>query len=415
MSAEASARTVMERCATLGGYSEEAGRLTRRYGTPPLRQAMDAVAGWMRAAGMEVRRDAVGNLIGRYAAAATGARTLLLGSHLDTVRDAGRYDGPLGVMTVLACVERLGARGVRLPYALEVVAFADEEGLRFHTGYLGSSVFAGAFDSAWLALTDDEGVTLERAVREFGGDPERLTAGARARADLLGYLEVHIEQGPVLEARGLPVGVVSAIQGQSRFALRFVGAAGHAGTVPMGLRHDALCAASELVLAAEALARDRPGLVATVGQLCVEPGASNVIPGAVALTLDLRHPDDDVRVAACAELEERARAIGAARGVATGWERAGEQRAVPCSPGLSALLERAVAAVDLPVIALPSGAGHDAAVVAGLTEVAMLFVRCAGGISHNPAESVAPADVAAAIAVVDRFLELLAAREGGGA
>jgi allantoate deiminase len=404
------ARTIMERCDALARCSEEPGRLTRRFATPAMRQAHEAVSGWMRAAGMAVRADNIGNLVGRYEADRPGAPTLMLGSHLDSVRDAGRYDGPLGVLTAIACVQRLHDAVRRLPFALEVVAFADEEGLRYHTTYLGSAVLAGAFDPAWLDLADDDGVTLRDAVRAFGGDPRRL-AEDRCATDLLGYLEVHIEQGPALEAQGLPVGVVTAIAALSRFALSFGGTAGHAGTVPMALRQDALCAAAEFVLAAEDLARRTPGLVVTVGQLAVHPGASNVIPGQATLSLDVRHQDDAERDRACQALCALSAQIAARRGVTCAWTTVQEHRAVPCDPALAALLAEAVRACGHPVLALPSGAGHDAAVMAGITGAAMLFVRCAGGISHNPAESVAEDDVAVALEVVGRFLELLAARE----
>jgi len=245
-----------------------------------MRLANEAVAAWMQAAGMIVQRDAIGNLIGRYEARSAGAKTLLLGSHLDSVRDAGKYDGPLGVMIALACVERLHQRQERLPFAIEVLGFADEEGLRYHTAYLGSTVMTGTFDPDALSLTDTNGVSVAEAIRASGGDPDpRILQTPRwQRDDLLGYCEVHIEQGPVLEARNLPVGVVSAIAGQSRFNIYFTGEANHAGTVPMPLRHDALCAAAEFVLAVEAVARSLPGLVATVGQLTVQPGVANVIP-----------------------------------------------------------------------------------------------------------------------------------------
>lgn len=275
------ARRVMERCDILGGISEQSDCLTRRFATAAMREANTAVAGWMRDAGMGVRQDSVGNLIGRYEACDGGARTLLLGSHLDTVRDAGRYDGPLGVLVALALVERLRARGQRLLFALDVVAFADEEGLRYHTSYLGSRALAGAFDPADLQREDEDGIAMSAAIRDFGGDPAAISRDKRDPDTALAYCEVHIEQGPVLEHRGLPVGVVSTIMGQSRFDVEFVGEAGHAGTVPMDLRRDALCAAAEFVLAVEGLARADAGLVATVGQLVVGPGASNVIPGHV--------------------------------------------------------------------------------------------------------------------------------------
>lgn len=361
---------------------------------------------------MDVRQDAIGNLIGHYAADTPDAPMLLLGSHLDTVRDAGRYDGPLGVLVALACVERLRARNQRLPFALDVLTFADEEGLRYHTAYLGSAVVAGTFDPAALALTDDEGIPLAEAIRAFGGDPAALAGAAWRGRALLGYCEVHIEQGPVLETRGLPVGVVSAIQGQSRMRVLFAGVAGHAGTVPMGMRHDALCAAAELALAVEDVARATPGLVATIGQLAVEPGASNVIPGRATLSLDVRHPDDAVRARACDQMHARATAIATDRGVTVDWQIVQEHSSTPCAPRLSALFARAVEAMGHPAFSLPSGAGHDAVPMSTLAEIAMLFVRCAGGVSHHPAESVAEEDVAVAIETLARFLALLA-EEGG--
>jgi allantoate deiminase len=408
MDIEASARTIMERCDILGGYSEEPGILTRRFGTPAMRQVNERVAAWMQDTGMTVRQDNAGNLVGRYEASSEGARTLLLGSHLDTVRDAGKYDGPLGVLTALACVQRLHERQERLPFAIEIFAFADEEGLRFHSSYLGSKVVAGTFEPATLRLADSEGVTLAGAMRTFGGNPDVLQAAKRDGSDLLGYLEVHIEQGPVLEALKLPVGVVSSIAGQSRISVNFSGEAGHAGTVPMSMRHDALCAAAEFVLAVEALGRSLPGLVATVGQITAQPGASNVIPGLVTLSLDVRHQDDAVHEQACRQLQEQASSTGTARGISPGWHTLQQHRTVPCSPRLTQLLAQAIETAKYPVYSLPSGAGHDAVAMSDLTEIAMLFVRCKGGISHHPAESVAPEDVAAAIEVLEQFLLLLA-------
>ncbi|HST89845.1 MAG TPA: allantoate amidohydrolase [Ktedonobacterales bacterium] len=418
MSIEASARAVLERCDILAAHSEEPDRLTRRYGTPPMTHVNDAVAGWMRAAGMTVRRDNIGNLIGRYEASETSAAgagasgTFLLGSHLDTVRDAGRYDGPLGVLVALAAVERLHARGQRLPFALELLAFADEEGVRYHSGYLGSSAYAGRFRADTLAAVDDDGIPLAAAIRAFGGDPDALAGDARAPGDLLGYCEVHIEQGPMLEARDLPVGVVSSIQGQSRMTLGFTGEAGHAGTVPVSMRRDALGAASEFVLAVEAEARGTDGLVATVGQLAVEPGASNVIPGRAILSLDVRHPDDATRAAAGARLREHAQEIGRSRQVTLDWRELGQSRSVTCDTHLSALLARAATDSGYAALSLPSGAGHDGVMLSRLTGIAMLFVRCKGGVSHNPAESVRQEDVAVAIEVLGRFLSLVAAERG---
>ncbi len=399
------ARRVMERCAVLSVHTEEPGRLTRRYGSPALLAAREQVAGWMAAAGLAVRRDAAGNLFGRRDGATAGAPTLLLGSHLDSVRDAGNYDGPLGVLTALACAEALAERAEPLPFAVEVVAFADEEGLRFHTMYLGSSAVAGSFDPAWLDWTDDDGVTLATAMREIGGDPAAIDSARWAGGPLLGWTEVHIEQGPVLEGLDLPVGVVTGIVAQTKIAIRFTGEAGHAGTLPMDRRRDAFCAAAEATLACEAHARTTDGLVATVGQVAVSPGAANVVPGMVHLSLDVRHPDNEVLAGACRTMRERSEAIASERGVAVSWETLHDHPAMPSDAGLSGALERAVVAAGLPVQRLPSGAGHDAAALAAIGPTAMLFVRCAGGISHNPAESVAEEDVAVAIEVLDRFVD----------
>jgi allantoate deiminase len=394
-----SAATVLERCARLGEVSEEPGRLVRRFATDAMREANELVAGWMREAGLAVRTDAAGNLIGRRDG---GARTLMLGSHLDTVIDAGRYDGPLGVLAAIAVVERLP----ELPFAVEVVGFADEEGVRYPTSFLGSSALAGSFAREWLALRDADGVTLAEALREFGGDPEGI--GSAARTDLLGYCELHIEQGPVLERRGAPVGVVTTITGQTQAELTFRGAAGHAGTVPMTARRDALAAAAEWMVAAEALARGRPDLVSTVGRISVDPGARNVIPGEAWLSLDVRHTDDAVRRQAVADLRTEAERVATAREVALQWDDRGETAAVPTSPALTERLAAAVEAIGLRPEALPSGAGHDGVAMAAVAPIAMLFVRCERGISHNPAEAVAEADVAVALDVLERFVGDLA-------
>ncbi len=406
------ATTVMERCDLLANISEEPGLLVRPYGSQAMREANNIVAGWMRAAGMTTRQDKIGNLIGRYEG--DGEKTLILGSHLDTVRDAGKYDGQLGVMIALACVQQLHNRGERLPFSVEVAAFADEEGLRFGTTFLGSSVYAGAFDGKRLSLEDKKGVTLREAVRTFGGDPDALESDGRGGDDLLGYCEVHIEQGPVLEQKDLPVGVVTAINGQSRIKVGFRGQAGHAGTVPMEGRRDALCAAAESVLKIEAAAKAEPEAVATVGEIKAFPGAINVIPAEATHSLDLRHPDDAARERLRDHLEQRAKEIAASRGCDYSWELRQETPAVPADPELSALLGQAVEDSGLPAHRLPSGAGHDAAQMAALTPMAMLFVRCKEGISHNPAESVKREDVGAAIEVMGRFLALLAESERSG-
>jgi allantoate deiminase len=384
------AHTVLARCDELAHLSEEEGRLTRRFATPALRAAGERVAEWMRAAGLETRRDAVGNVVGRR-----GSGGLVLGSHLDTVRDAGRYDGMLGVLVAIACAEQTAG-------PVEVVAFSDEEGTRYGTAYLGSAVLAGRFDPAWLSRCDADGVAMADALREFGGDPDAIASARRDR--LRGYVEVHIEQGPVLEARGVPVGVVDAIAGQTRARVMFTGAPGHAGTVPMDMRRDALVAAAEWIVSVDVYGRTADGVVATVGEAAVSPGASNVIPGRVVVSLDVRHRDDELREKACAELRARAEVVAGARRVEVSWEEVQATRTVVCDPALTDSLAAAVEAAEHPLVRLVSGAGHDAAMMAAVAPVAMLFVRCAGGVSHDPAESVEAEDVAVAIDVMDRFL-----------
>ncbi len=406
MSLDLSARTVMERCEILSHISEEADCLTRRFATPAMREVNEVVATWMRIAGMTVQIDAIGNIIGRYEASTPGAKTLLLGSHLDTVRDAGKYDGPLGVMVALACVERLHQRGERLPFAIEVLGFADEEGVRYHTAYIGSRAVAGIFDVSTLELRDEDGISLADAIRQFGGnpDPEVLRTPRWQREKLLGYCEVHIEQGPVLEERDLPVGWVPAISGQNRYALTFVGKAGHAGTVPTELRQDALCAASEFILAVESLARTTSGLVATVGKIVVQSSASNVIPGHVVISLDVRHKSGAVLEQACKELRTEGNQISQKRGVTLNWQTVQTDQTIYCAPHMANLLAQAIKQVGYPAFILPSGAGHDGVSLSEITDIAMLFVRCKGGISHHPDESVTAEDVEVALNVMDQFL-----------
>jgi allantoate deiminase len=399
------AQRTMARADTLATLTEEPGRITRPYGTPSLVRAADDVSTWMQDAGMTVRADAVGNVIGRWEPTDASAGTLVLGSHIDSVRNAGRYDGPLGVLVAIAAVEQLRARDVGLTYAVEIVAFVDEEGLRYVTSYLGSRVYTGLFDVVELDEVDGDGVALRDAVRAQGGDPDAIAAAGRATDDLLGYVEVHIEQGPVLQAENLPLGVVTSIAGQSRGLVRFAGRAGHAGTVPMRLRQDALCGAAELVLAIERMATERDGLIGTVGQISAAPSAGNVIPGESTISFDVRHQDDELRQRACAELRLLAEDISGRRGLLLDWQTLQQHPAVPCAEKLTDALGTAIEASGGTAHAMPSGAGHDAVSMAELTDVAMLFVRCRDGISHHPDESVQLTDVAAAIDVTATFLE----------
>lgn len=395
----------MQRIEALAQISEDAGKLTRTFASPAMRQVNERVGAWMYAAGMSVRTDAIGNLIGHYPAATPEGKILLLGSHLDTVRDAGKFDGPLGVLVALACVEQLHETKTRLPFAIEVVGFADEEGVRYQSTYLGSRALAGTFDPDDLKRVDARGIMMAEAIRNFGGNPDGLASAKVDASRLLGYAEVHIEQGPVLEKKNLAVGVVTAIAGQTRARISFMGEAGHAGTVPMNSRKDALCAAAEFILAVESLAQNRGGLVATVGEIVALPGATNVIPGEAKLSLDVRHPDDAVREQATAELKRRAEEIAAERGVTVKWETSHLNRAVICDRRFTTLMENAVKRHQKEVPLLASGAGHDAAALAGICPVTMLFVRCKGGISHSPLESITEEDAAAGASVLLEFIE----------
>ncbi len=386
------AQLVMRRCDALGKISEEPGRLTRTFASPAMRRANKLVGSWMREAGLEVREDAAFNLLGRWESKKRGAKTFLLGSHLDTVRNAGKYDGPLGVLTAIAVVQLLRERGLQLPFNLEVVGFSDEEGVRYHTTYLGSRSLAGTLRVADLTHIEEKQIIKAR----------------RPRGEFLGYAEVHIEQGPVLEQNDLPVGVVTAIAGQSRLQLEFHGVAGHAGTVPMKLRQDALAGAAEFILAVESIATARAESLGTVGKLTVAHGASNVIPGHVMLTLDVRDQNDSHRVAVVRALRAKAKVIAKQRGLKLTWTPVQQAAAVPCDKILTQFFSKCVARRGLKVLKLPSGAGHDAVALSEICPVAMLFIRCKGGISHNPAESVKTTDVAPAIGVLADFVQTLA-------
>ena len=384
----------MRRCDELGRVSDEPGRLTRTFHSPAMARANALVGGWMRAAGLEVREDAAFNLLGRWPCAANPrARTLLLGSHLDTVPDAGKYDGPLGVLAALAAVTALREEGARLPFAVEVVGFSDEEGVRYQTAYLGSSAMAGTLAKGDLARIEEKGI--ERARRK--------------RGELLAYAEVHIEQGPLLEHNDLALGVVGGVAGQTRARVEFTGRAGHAGTTPMKLRQDALCAAANLIRFVEDCARDDCVQVATVGQLEVRPGASNVIPGYARLSVDVRDNFDPVRIAAVEALHKIAGVIAKERGLQMRWTTVQETGSVEFDRRLYKLMEGAVRRHEPGAPPMFSGAGHDAAALAAVCPTAMMFVRCKGGVSHHPAESVKTADVARAVAALRDFVLALAA------
>ena len=389
----------------LGRVTDEPGKLTRTFLSPAMRRANRMVGQWMRQNGLKVREDSVGNLIGRWESKLPKARTLLIGSHLDTVRDAGRYDGPLGVLLPIVALATLRNRGVQLPFHVEVVGFSEEEGVRFASAYLGSKGFIGKLPARTLRLCDADGVSIGQALRKFNGGRFNSPKAAHRSRDLLGYVEVHIEQGPVLEARKLAVGVVSAIAGQSRFRLTWLGKAGHAGTTPMDLRRDAFAGAAEFAVGIEAIAQQTPGLVATIGVMGVPSGAANVIPARVDHTLDIRHASDRVRQSALRQIESLAKRIARRRRLSCLWQRTQEDGAVDCSPALTVRLDRSVRSVQGRGLALVSGAGHDGVVVSRLTPVAMLFVRCRDGLSHHPDEYASTADLAVALRVLTDFLQ----------
>jgi allantoate deiminase len=407
-----SAARIWEHCEALARCSEQPDGLTRVYLSKEQRTVNDLVLGWMRDAGMDAKLDAIGNCVGRYEGERPGLPCLMLGSHLDTVRDAGRYDGMLGVIAAIECVHALRARGKRLPFAIVIVGFADEEGVRFSSTLLGSRAVAGTLDPKVLDKTDAKGVTMRDAMTAFGLDPAKVASAAVRREDILAYAELHIEQGPVLEAEGLPVGVVTAINGANRFSIEIRGMAGHAGTVPMNLRRDALAAAAECVLAIEKRCGGVPELVGTVGKLECLPGATNVIPGRVVFTIDLRSPRDADRHAAVADVTKAIAEIGARRGVDVHVNPLHEEKTARCSPWLMEQIGKAIAAEGLAVRELPSGAGHDGMAIVDVADIGMLFVRCKAGISHNPAEAITLADAELSSRVFLRFIENFVPKSG---
>ena len=394
----------MRRLDTLAGFSESADYLLRRYLTREHASANQAVRQWMEQAGMNTRIDAAGNLIGRYEGLEPAAPALVLGSHLDTVRDAGRYDGALGVVLPISCIQTLHDSGERFAHAIEIIAFGDEEGVRFQSTLIGSRAVAGTFDSALLGAIDTDGISMRQALHDFGLDGDALAQAARKATEMAAFLEVHIEQGPVLEAEGLAVGTVTSIAGATRMEATVTGMAGHAGTVPMPLRRDALVAASQMVQAVENICKASPELVGTVGSFEVQPGAVNVIPGTVIFSMDVRAGQDSQRQQAVAEITAALHHIAAERGVAVNMRTSHDNSSCPCEPSLMEQLDHAIAAQGLPLRRLPSGAGHDAMAIADLCPIAMMFVRCSGGISHHPDEDMSAEDADIAARVLLRFI-----------
>nr|WP_319556202.1 allantoate amidohydrolase [uncultured Vibrio sp.] len=411
------AQRIMERADHLATFTSMQDGLKRTYLSPEHKQAHHQLGEWMQQARLETWQDSLGNQWGRKVSSNPTMPTLIIGSHSDTVADAGKYDGNLGILVGISSLEQL--KDVELPFHVDVVAFADEEGTRFNSTLIGSSAVAGVFDPNWLTLKDNDDVTMSQAMVEFGLSPEEVGKDSRSPEDVLAYLEVHIEQGPVLEAQNQPVGVVTGIAGAKRFQFQVKGLAGHAGTVPMGMRMDALCAVAEMISTIENYATEQSKtenkVVATVGKCEVSPGSVNVIPGEVNFTVDIRSLDQEQLERSCDDLLTALNAIAKRREVSFSNRLLYQASAVPCNDALQSQWGGIVSRVtESKPVFLPSGAGHDALAMVHLTDVAMLFVRCDRGISHNPLESVQEDDVAVALQCLTQMILAQQERETDG-
>ncbi len=399
------AQKVLNRCAQIARCTEEPGRITRRFLSPAVGESHALLRGWMNELGMRTRTDAIGNLIGRFEGDGPNAKTFLVGSHIDSVVNAGAFDGPLGVVMGLALVEIL--QGKPLPFALEVVAFSEEEGVRFSTPFLGSKALIGRFPDEYLALKDGVGKTLSGALLDFGLNPSEISHAAHNASQVLGFMEFHIEQGPVLDLADESIAIVEGIAGQTRLELTFLGIANHAGTTPMHARQDALACAAQWITEVEKYATGMDGLVATVGSLRVMPGSTNVIAGEVRASLDVRHNVDQTRREAVQQLIEMAKDVAQARGIEVELKVHLEQDSILCNSVLLQTLAAAASDAGQTVRRMFSGAGHDAMIMADFCPSGMIFLRSPKGISHNPAESVLEGDVELALRVGHHFLQRL--------
>ena len=408
-SAVARATEVLARCQALARFSEDTDSLRRTFLSPPLRDCHQAISAWLKPLNVSTTIDAAGNLRGLYTATTTATPRLLIGSHLDTVPNAGVYDGPLGIVLGVALLEELQAQNLHLPFAVELVAFSEEEGVRFSAPFLGSRALIGTLDENLLNRRDANGISVREAIQNFGLDPGQLPAAQLHLENVLGYLEFHIEQGPILDNLDLPLAAVEAIVGQSRLSITFTGVANHAGTTPMDARHDALVAAAEWMVAVENEASRTSGLVATVGAIRVLPGAANVIPREARLTLDIRHQSDAVRSDSLHALTARAQEIATRRNLSLNIDTLIDQPSVAMDRFLTAQIESAIRSAGCTPHRMASGAGHDAMILAERVPSAMIFLRTPGGVSHHPAESVLPEDVARAIDCGVHLLKQLAA------
>jgi allantoate deiminase len=401
---QSAAKTIIDRLRQLGQISDEPDVLTRTFLSPAMDTATRLVGQWMAEAGLEVTRDDWGNIIGRLASKNSGAKTLLLGSHLDTVRNAGCYDGPLGVLLALAACEEIRRADAALLFHIDVIGFSDEEGVRFQSAYLGSKAIAGLITEEDLKLVDETGEALAQVV----GNPLKLPSSRYAAGDLLGYVEAHIEQGPVLEAGGRALGVVTAIAAQSRYSCSFTGRAGHAGTTPMNLRQDALAGAAEFIALVEKVGQETAGLVATVGQIKVQPNVSNVIPESVVLSLDVRHAQSSVVKLMLDRLAREGNLLAERRNLTFSLGVVQSSESVDCDPSLTVALGKAVGKLQPDVPHLVSGAGHDGVILSRIAPIAMLFVRCRNGLSHHPDEYAEPEDIGLALTALTTFIREMA-------
>jgi len=399
---------LIEKMEALALVSEDQTCLTRTYGSEAIKRANNLVLKWMEKAGLETRIDNIGNVRGRLESTNFSDKTFIFGSHMDSVKNAGKYDGPLGLLMALDVVAQLKQKD-KLPFNIEVVGFCDEEGVRFTTTYLGSSALSNTFENEWLDRKDDLGISLAELIKKNGGDPTKIPNDALHPDECLGFYEVHIEQGPVLEKKEIPVGIVTSIAGQTRLEIHFKGKAGHAGTTPMSMRQDALCAAAEFISFIELYSKDLTiPLVATVGKLITAPNVSNVIPEEVICSLDVRSPKNEIMENALHDFEKTATKICEERNLTLDWTVLQKNKPVYCDSDLCNLLEKAISKTGInQIIKLPSGAGHDAVALSKIMPVSMLFVQCKEGISHHPDEFVKFDNILAALSVSDNFVREL--------
>lgn len=400
---------IIERLNALGAISDSKNAINRAYGTKAHAESGDLLMTWMQKAGLQTHRDTIGNIKGVLSSSLSNAKHFIIGSHYDTVFDAGKYDGPLGILLGLEVAQHLSENNTQIPFHLNIIAFADEEGARYNTAYLGSSAIAGHFEDKWLQRKDDDGISLSEVIKSNGSNSNTIKTDAFAEENCLGYFEAHIEQGPVLCNEDLAVCLVNGIASQTRVDVHWTGISGHAGTYPMHHRKDAFCAAAEFVLAVENIGKQYGDkLVATIGKLNIIPNTPNVIPGKVEHTLDIRSKDDSFLAEVGRILENEANKIAKERNIGLKWEIMQTNPSVQCDEGLKKGLRAGIEKAGIhKVLEIPSGAGHDAVMISKIAPVSMLFIRCKEGISHNPLEYATPEDIEKSLEVCDNFIQEL--------